>query len=201
MNDELFKLLDEMFPNPICELEYNKDYELLIATMLSAQSTDKRVNMVTKNLFKYNLKELSELDNNVIENIIRPVGTFRRKTEYIKAISKAILRDYSGMVPNDRKYLETLPGVGRKTVSVVLANIYNEPTIAVDTHVERVSNVLGLVSNEHNILKIEKKLMKNIPREKWNRVNDQLVLFGRYICKAKKQDCENCLFRNNCKKK
>lgn len=197
MND-ILNNLQILVPNPICELNYEKDYELLIAVMLSAQSTDKRVNEVTKELFKYTLSELSEMDNFLIESIIRPVGTHTRKTNYIKEISKSLIINYGGLVLNDRNYLESLPGVGRKTTSVVLANLFNEPSIAVDTHVIRVSNQLKLVNNEKDVLKIEEILKSKIPKEDWNKVNNQLILFGRYICKAKKPDCENCLF--NCKK-
>ncbi len=194
------KNLNEMFPNPVCELDYNKDYELLIATMLSAQSTDKRVNLVTKELFKYSLEELSDLDLIIIENIIRSVGSFHKKALFVKEIAKRLLSDSKGVVPNNRDYLETLPGVGRKTVSVVLANLFNEPSVAVDTHVTRVSNVLKIVNNEENVLKIESKIKKIFPKDKWNRVNSQMVLFGRYICKAKKPDCLNCKFNKECKK-
>lgn len=197
MND-ILNNLQILVPNPICELNYEKDYELLIAVMLSAQSTDKRVNEVTKELFNYTLKELSEMDNFLIEDIIRSVGTHTRKTVYIKKIAKNLLSDFNGGVPNDRSYLESLPGVGRKTTSVVLANLFNEPSIAVDTHVIRVSNQLGLVDSEKDVLKIEAILKKKIPRDDWNKVNNQLILFGRYICKAKRPDCENCLF--SCKK-
>ncbi len=198
--NNIIEKLDIMIPNPVCELDYNKDYELLIATMLSAQSTDKRVNIVTKKLFKYTLEELSNLDNVVIENIIKPVGSFRKKTIYIKGIATSLIKDYNGIVPLNREYLESLPGVGRKTTNVVLSNLYNIPTIAVDTHVIRVSNRLKLV-NTDDVVKIEKKLTKTIPKDKWNRVNDQLILFGRYICKAKKPECTNCEFKNNCNKK
>ena len=140
--------LDELFPNPKCELDYNKDYELLIAVMLSAQTTDKRVNMVTKVLFdKYrSLEELSNADINDIINIIKPIGTFNKKAMNIINISKSLLKDKNGVVPNDRTYLESLSGVGRKTTNVVLSNLYNVPCIAVDTHVSRVSKRLGLVS-------------------------------------------------------
>ncbi len=197
--NNIIQNLENMFPNPVCELEYNKDYELLISTMLSAQSTDKRVNMVAKKLYKYNLEELSKLNNEEIEKIIRSVGSYHKKAIYIKEIAKALLIDFKGTVPNNRTYLESLPGVGRKTASVVLANLFNEPSVAVDTHVTRVSNILNIVKNEGNVIKIENKLKNTIPKDKWNRVNSQMVLFGRYICKAKKPDCDKCLFNKACK--
>ncbi len=196
----IIKNLDIMFPNPKCELNYTKDYELLIATMLSAQSTDKRVNTVTKILFKYDIYELSQLNVKTIEKIIYPVGTFRKKSDFILKITKALISDHQGQIPNNRKYLENLPGVGRKTANVVLANIFNEPTFAIDTHMIRVTNILNLVQNEKDVNKIEKKLMKMLPQNNWNRINDQLILFGRYICKAKKPECSNCLFYRKCEK-
>lgn len=192
---EVLEKLDSLFPNPICELNYDKDYELLIATLLSAQSTDKRVNSVTKILFsKYDIFSLKDASIEDIEKIIYPVGTYKRKALYVKELAKRLVEDYSGVVPNNREYLEKLPGVGHKTCNVVLANIYNVPTIAVDTHVIRVANRLGLTKSE-DVLKIEQDLMDFFPKNKWNRVHLQLVLFGRYICKSKKPECDKCPFK------
>ena len=188
--------LDILFPDARCELNYNKDYELLIATILSAQSTDKRVNSVTSILFsKYDIFSLKDANLKDIEKIIYPVGTYHRKAEYIKLVAKELVEKYNGIVPNDRVFLESLPGVGRKTCNVVLSNIYNVPAIAVDTHVKRVAKRLG-ITNEQDVLKIENDLMKFFPKNKWSRVHHQLVLFGRYICKSKKPDCKNCPFDN-----
>ena len=202
MNNVL-EYLNELFPNPKCELEYNKDYELLIAIMLSAQTTDKRVNKVTKVLFnRYpTLNDLAKADINEIENIIRELGSFRKKSIYIKDIASTLLKNWQGYVPNDRKYLESLSGVGRKTVNVFLGIIYNEPTIAVDTHVERVSKRLNFANNDDNVLEVEHKLMKIIPKNKWNIAHHQLVLFGRYHCKAVKPLCDNCKLKEICKRK
>ncbi len=202
MND-IINYLDELFPNPRCELNYNKDYELLIAVMLSAQTTDKRVNMVTEILFKKydTLEKLSKADLNDIINIIRPIGTFNKKANNIISISISLLNDKNGIVPNDRTYLESLDGVGRKTTNVVLSNLYNEPCIAVDTHVSRVSRRLGIAKEKDDVLIVEKKLNKYFPKEKLNRLHHQLVLFGRYYCKAKSPICENCKLKNMCKKK
>lgn len=200
MKCDLLEKLDIMIPNPKCELNYNKDYELLIATVLSAQCTDARVNMVTKELFsKYDIYSLAAANINDIKKIIKSVGTYTRKSEYIIEIAKRLVNDYNGKVPNDRKYLESLPGVGRKTCNVVLSNIYDVPTIAVDTHVERVSKRLNLVRQNDDVIKVENKLMKKIPKNKWSRFHHQMVLFGRYICKSKNPDCENCLLNNECK--
>ncbi len=194
--------LDKMIPNPRCELNYNKDYELLIATMLSAQSTDKRVNEVTKVLFsKYDIFDLAKLDIEEIIPFIRSVGTYSRKSFYLSIIAKKLVAEFNGTVPNNRELLESLPGVGRKTANVVLANLYGIPTIAVDTHVSRVSFILGLTKENDSVEIKEKKLMKIFKEENWNRINEQLVLFGRYICKSKKPDCLNCSFQKDCKYK
>lgn len=197
---EIVDYLDELIPNPKCELNYNKDYELLIATMLSAQTTDKRVNMVTDVLFKkYNtLEKLRKANINDIIEIIRPIGTFNKKASNI--INIAIkLKEVNDTIPNDRKFLESLPGVGRKTTNVVLSNLYNEPYIAVDTHVQRVSKRLGITKSD-DVLKIEKRLYKFFKGQDFCRLHHQLVLFGRYYCKSKNPDCLNCKLNNICKK-
>lgn len=200
MINEVLEQLDIMISNPKCELEYNKDYELLIATVLSAQCTDARVNQVTAKLFSlYDIYTLAKADIKDLERIVRPCGTYTRKAAYIKEIAISLVRDYKGKVPNNRAYLESLPGVGRKTCNVVLSNIYNVPAIAVDTHVDRVSKRLGLAKDNDDVLKVEKKLMKKIPKDKWSRTHHQLVLFGRYICKSKNPDCNNCLLCKHCK--
>ena len=200
--NNIIDYLDELFPNPRCELNYNKDYELLIAVMLSAQTTDKRVNMVTDILFKKydSLEKLASADINDVINIIKPIGTFNKKASNIINISKRLIEDKNKVVVNDRTYLESLPGVGRKTVNVVLSNLYNEPLIAVDTHVSRVSKRLGIAKEKDDVLVVEKKLNKYFPKDKLNRLHHQLVLFGRYYCKAQKPMCDNCKLKDVCKK-
>ena len=194
--------LIKMIPDAKCELNYDKDYELLIATMLSAQTTDKRVNEVTEELFhKYTLPEIAELDVNTLEQIIKPVGTFRRKSIYLKKIASSLVKDYEGVVPNNRNYIESLPGCGHKTCNVVLSNIYNENCIAVDTHVSRVSKRLGLVKESDNVDVIEKKLTKQFSFTSLKDLHHRMVLFGRYICTAKKPQCNNCLLKDICKNK
>ena len=197
--NELITNLDILYPDARCELNYKCDYELLIATVLSAQTTDKRVNMVTKELFKYTLEDLSNLDLKTIEDIIRPIGTYTRKAIYVKEIAKRLLTDEKGIVPNNREYLETLPGVGRKVANVVLSNLFNEPCIAVDTHVNRVAKRLGFAEENDDVFEVEKKLMKIFPKDKWSRLHHQLVLFGRYTCKSKNPMCKECPFINKCK--
>ncbi len=204
MNSKLIEeYLDYLFPNPKCELIYHTDYELLIAVVLSAQSTDKKVNSVTPIIFeKYpTLKKLKEANLEDLESIIRPVGSQHKKASYIKDIATMLVDEYDGIVPKDREKLIKFPGVGRKTSNVFLSEYYNEPAIAVDTHVERVSKRLGLASKNDDVLKIENKLMKVFPKEKWARLHLQLVLFGRYHCKAIKPECSNCKLIDICKEK
>ena len=192
--------LDELFPNPKCELNYNKDYELLLATMLSAQTTDKRVNMVTEILFKkYDLEKLSKAKLEDIIEIIKPIGTFNKKAQNVIEISKRLISDYQGIVPNNREYLESLPGVGRKTTNVVLSNLFNEPCLAVDTHVARVSRRLGLAKNSDTPLEIEKKLSRKFKKEDLGKRHHQLVLFGRYYCVARNPKCSECKIKDLCK--
>lgn len=200
MMNDILDYLDLIIPNPKCELDYNKDYELLIATMLSAQTTDKRVNSVTKVLFsKYpTLNNLADASVSDVATIIRSIGTYNKKANNVVLISKGLL-EY-GYVPNDRKFLESLPGVGRKTVNVVLSNLYNEPLIAVDTHVSRVSVRLGIAKAGDDVLTIEKKLNRKFPKDRLSRLHHQLVLFGRYYCKAINPDCSNCGLKGRCHK-
>lgn len=202
MKNQIINYLDELFPNPRCELIYSKDYELLLSVMMSAQTTDKSVNKVTKILYKkYNTIELlSEANIEDIIKIIRPIGNYNKKANNIINISKSLIKDYKGLVPNNRDYLELLPGVGRKTTNVVLSILYNIPCIAVDTHVSRVSKRLGIVADSDNVLTIEKKLTSYFPKNKLNSLHHQLVLFGRYYCKSINPKCESCKLKNICKK-
>lgn len=203
MMNRLLNYLDELFPNPKCELNYNKDYEFLIAIVLSAQTTDRRVNKVTEVLFREypDLVSLSKADVSRIEDIIREIGTFRRKSIYVRDIALKLVNDGYDYVPNDRKYIESLPGVGRKTANVFLSNIYEEQAIAVDTHVSRVSKRLGLANKNDDVSKIEKKLEKKIPFDRWGKTHHQLVLFGRYYCKAMRPLCDTCKLKDICKYK
>jgi len=197
----IINYLEELFPNAHCELNYEKDYELLIAIVLSAQTTDKKVNKVTKILFsKYkSLEELKNANTEDLEDIIKEIGTYKKKSLFIKNIATKLITDGYTKVPNDRKYLESLSGVGRKTTNVFLAEIYNVPSIAVDTHVERVSKRLKLAKENDNVLTVEQKLMKKIPQDKWIKMHHQLIFFGRYHCKALNPNCQDCKLKNQCK--
>ncbi len=198
--ESILKYMNELYPNASCELHYNKDYELLIATVLSAQCTDKRVNEVSKKLWeKYTLFQLSQADIKEIEEVIHSIGSYTKKAFYIKEIAKRLIEDHQGIVPNDRKYLESLLGVGRKTCNVVLSNLYDVAAIAVDTHVERTAKRLKLAFSNDSVLDVERKLMKKFPEKYWSKLHHQLVLFGRYQCKAIHPLCEDCQLKEYCK--
>ena len=194
--------LDELIPNPICELNYQKDYELVIAVMLSAQTTDKGVNKVTSILFKkYNsLEKLASSNIEDIKEIIKPIGNYNKKANNIIEISKILINKYKKQVPKTYEELEILPGIGRKSANVIRSEIYKIPSFAVDTHVIRVTNRLGLVKTKDPVI-IEKELEKIFKKSDWIRKHQQLVLFGRYYCKAKNPDCQNCKLLNICLKK
>lgn len=199
MIDEILDFLENLIPEPKCELNYTKDYELLIAVMLSAQTTDKRVNLVTKELFsKYNnLEKLANAEEKDVEKIVRTLGSYTKKSKAVIGIARQI--EKLGKVPNNRRLLETLPMVGRKTVSVVLSELFKEPNIAVDTHVERVSKRLGIARKNTDVLGVERALKRKIPKEKWCDTHLRLVHFGRYYCTAKKPMCDNCKLKEICK--
>ena len=199
---EIFDYLDALIPNPKCELNFNCDYELLIAVVLSAQTTDKRVNEVTKVLFtKYpTLEDINKADISSIKEIIKSIGTFNKKAVFVKEIAKTLLEKYDGVVPRTHEELEAIPGVGHKSANVVLGVLYNIPTFAVDTHVERVSKRLGLASAKDDVIQVEKKLMKKVPKDRWIRTHHQFILFGRYYCKAVNPSCDNCKLKNICHK-
>ena len=201
--DLINSYLDELFPEPKCELNYSNDYELLISIMLSAQSTDKRVNQVTSILFdKYkSLEALNEANIDDLENIIRSVGSFRKKSQYIKDIASTLITKYNGVVHRNHDLLVEINGIGRKTANVFLSEYYNEPYIAVDTHVSRVSKRLGLARKNDDVLTIEKKLQKKFDKSLWARRHLQMVLFGRYKCKAISPLCSDCKLKDICNEK
>ena len=200
MKNRIIDYLDLLIPNPKCELEYNKDYELLIATMLSAQTTDKRVNEVTRILFnKYpSLKALSDAKIDDLIKIVMPLGNYHKKASNIKNIATSLVD--IGYIPNDRTFLESLNGVGRKTTNVVLSNLYDEPVLAVDTHIDRVSKRLGLADPNDSVREVEDKLTEYFKDYNLCKLHHQLLLFGRYHCKAINPNCDNCKLKDICKK-
>ena len=199
--DLIINEFDKHFNDPKCELEYTKDYELLLSVMLSAQTTDKSVNMVTRELYKKydTLDKLDTLTLDEIDNYIRSIGLHKTKSKYFKEIITKIKE--IGYVPNDREFLESLSGVGRKTASVVLGILFDIPSFAVDTHVYRVSKRLGITTMKDDVLKTEIKLKKYFDEDEWNKINSQMVLFGRYICTSKNPKCDKCHLKNICKYK
>ena len=201
--DIFFEYLDELYSDAHCELNYKSDYQLLIAIMLSAQTTDKAVNKATAILFsKYDsLKKLADADICDIEKCISFLGMYKNKAKNVKGIAHTIYYEYGGVVPKDPDILMSLPGVGNKTKNCYLAEMYNEPLLAVDTHVQRISKRLGIVKENDSVEAIEKKLMRYIPKEKVNKVNHQIIWFGRYFCKAIKPNCKECKIKASCKER
>ena len=202
-NQELIiNYLNYLYPNAKCELKYRSHFQLLIAVILSAQTTDERVNLVTKELFKEygNSCKLSKASINTIERIIKPVGLYRNKAKNIIKVSEIIEKKYKGKVPKNRYELEELPGVGRKTANIILNNCFDDPTFAVDTHVSRVSRRLCIADSNDDVRTIENKLMEYFPMDKWGKLHHQFIHFGRYKCKAISPNCENCQLIKICKK-
>lgn len=196
---KILKILKSTYPNVKTQLGYGSPFELLVATILSAQCTDKQVNGVTKELFKKlrTPHDFASASNETIENLIRPTGYFRNKAKNIKKCSESLLEKYDGQVPQSLDELVKLPGVGRKTANVVLGSVFNIPGIVVDTHVARISKRLGLTEN-NNPVKIEYDLMEVIPKKEWSDFSLQLIYFGRAICKARKPMCPTCPLYDLC---
>lgn len=195
--------LDELFPNVGCELEYSKDYELVIAVMLSAQTTDKSVNAVTRVLFsRYkSLEELAKANLSDIEDIIHSIGLYKNKAANVLKIANKLLNDFGGVVPSDKDLLQTLPGVGNKTAGVIRAEIFKIPDLPVDTHILRITKRLGLANKSDDALATEKKLKKIIPEDRWIKSHHQFIHFGRYFCTARNPQCEKCKISCFCNKK
>lgn len=200
MIKEVMDYLTEMFPNPEPELKYNSDFQLLIAVILSAQCTDKRVNQVTEKLFKTYPDSYAFLDltQQELEKIIYSTGFYHNKAKNILALCKVLCEQYNGEVPQNPDVLETLPGVGRKTANVVSSALFGANRIGVDTHVLRVTNRIGLV-NAKTPLEVEKQWTKKYPNYINHDAHFRLVLFGRYHCKAQKPNCVECKIKNLCK--
>ncbi len=193
--------IDSLFPHAKCELFYNRDYELVIAVMLSAQTTDKAVNGVTEKLFK-DYPSLEELDNASIEDIedhIKSLGLYKNKAKNIKGITHKILSDFKGELPSDKDLLQTLPGIGNKSAGVIRIEVFKIPDLPVDTHIIRITNRLGIASNSDEPIDIERKLKKLIPESNWIKTHHQLIHFGRYFCLARSPKCEECKLREYCK--
>lgn len=198
--DICLDILEETYPDAHCELDHKSPFELLVATILSAQCTDIRVNKVTSEMFKkYNKPEdFANMDINKLEGLIKECGLFRNKAKNIKTSSSVILENYNGEVPNTISELLKLPGVGKKTANVVASTAFGVPAIAVDTHVFRVSNRIGFV-HEKNVLDTEKALQNKIDKSRWTKAHHLFIFHGRRCCTARSPRCESCTINKICR--
>jgi endonuclease-3 len=199
---KIFEVLSKAMPNPTTELIYQTPFQLLIAVILSAQATDKSVNKATLLLFKKapDAKQLAQMYLCDVESCIKTIGLYKKKAKNILETAKIIHIKFKGQVPHDRLLLEALPGVGRKTANVILNTIFNEPAIAVDTHIFRISNRLNIAPGK-NVLEVEKKLMKVTPKKFLKDAHHLLIFHGRYTCTARLPKCYNCAINDLCEYK
>lgn len=199
--NEILDLLEKEYPDAECALDYDSVFHLLLAVVLSAQTTDVSVNKVTPELFKkYETpKQLAQADEKEVAEIIRTIGMYRTKSKNIINLAKMLVEKYDGIVPESDEELVKLPGVGRKTANVVMAVGFGHQRIAVDTHVFRVSNRIGIV-NEPDVLKTELALMKTIPENRWTKTHHSLIFHGRRCCTARNPKCDECVIKDLCKR-
>ena len=198
---QIAEYIDSLFPNAKCELFYQKDYELVIAVMLSAQTTDKAVNQVTESLFKDypSLETLDKASLGEIESHIKRLGMYKNKAANIKGIAHVLLTDFNGIVPSNKDLLQTLPGIGNKSAGVIRAEVFKIPDLPVDTHIIRITNRLGIANKNDEPIDIERKLKKIIPEDSWIKSHHQLIHFGRYFCTARSPKCAECKLKDICK--
>jgi endonuclease-3 len=194
---EIYRRLQAANPNPTTELEYGTPFELLVAVVLSAQATDKSVNLATRKLFPATPEKLAGLGVTGLEEHIKSIGLYRNKAKNVVALSEILIKEHGGEVPSEREALERLPGVGRKTANVVLNTAFGQPTVAVDTHIYRVANRTGLAPGK-DVVEVEQKLLKLTPPEYLKNAHHWLILHGRYVCLARKPGCPQCLIRDLC---
>lgn len=199
------EILDEMeriFPDARCELNHETPFQLLVAVVLSAQTTDAMVNRVTPDLFSRfpDCKSMAQADVSQIASCIRKIGLYRNKAKSISSLSKTLLEKYDGQVPSSYQALLKLPGVGRKTANVVRSVAFDIPSFAVDTHVNRVSKRLGLAKYSDSVEKVEEKLKRKMDRSRWNQAHHDFIFFGRYLCHSRNPECDRCPFSSFCKK-
>jgi endonuclease-3 len=196
---ELFRRFRKLNPHPTTELEYTTPFELLVAVILSAQATDKSVNLATRELYKVANSPRAILDLGIdgLSNYVKSIGLYRGKAKNIIATCRVLLEEHGGQVPATREGLEALPGVGRKTANVILNTAFGQPTIAVDTHIFRVANRLGLAPGK-TVREVEDKLEKRVPDEFRKDAHHWLILHGRYVCKARRPDCPGCVLADVC---
>ena len=199
--NKTLEFIDSLFPDAKCELFYNQDYELAIAVMLSAQTTDKAVNKVTSVLFSRfpTIESLKNAELSEIECIIKSIGLYKNKAKNIKDLARVLVDEFNGVLPSDKNDLQRLPGIGNKSAGVIRCEVFKIPDLPVDTHIIRISNRLGFADSKDEPIDIEHKLKKLIPEDRWIKTHHQLIHFGRYFCTAKKPRCEACKLRDFCK--
>lgn len=197
----IYSELEKMFPDAHCELNYQTVYQLAVAVMLSAQTTDISVNKVTPALFERypDAFAMAQASQKEVEDLIRSIGLYKNKAANLIAMSRQLAEEYGGIVPDDMEQLVQLRGIGRKSANVIMSEGYKHPAIAVDTHVHRVSVRLYLAAADDDVNEVERKLMKQFPRERWSKLHHLLIFFGRYMCSARKPQCEHCPFRQCCR--
>lgn len=199
--DFIYSELFKMFPDAKCELEHRNAFELCVAVLLSAQTTDKSVNKVTPALFdRYpSPYELAKADAQEVEGYIHSIGLYRNKSRNIIKLSQELIEQFDGEVPHTMKELTSLSGIGRKSANVVLLECFNVPSVPVDTHVERVSKRLKIAKEGDSVLDVERKIKRKFKREQWGKLHHLLIFFGRYKCKAQNPDCTDCPFFCECR--
>ena len=197
----IYDQLDRLFPQAHCELDYGSIFQLAVAVMLSAQTTDVSVNKVTPALFEAypDAFRMSQADQKDVENLIHSIGLYRNKAANVIAMSRQLVEEYDGIVPSTIEQLTKLRGIGRKSANVILSEGYKIPAIAVDTHVHRVSIRLYLAGEDDDVDRVEKKLMKQFPKETWSKLHHLLIFFGRYMCAARNPQCDSCPFSEHCR--
>ena len=197
---EIFSRFAAINPHPVTELEYNSTFELLVAVLLSAQATDKSVNLATRVLFRdaNTPAQILALGEERLAEYIQRIGLYKSKARHLIATCRILIEQHNSIVPQDRTALEALPGVGRKTANLILNTAFGEPVMAVDTHIFRVSNRIGLAPGK-TVLAVEHKLMKAIPKDYLLHAHHWLILHGRYVCKARKPECAQCIIADLCK--
>lgn len=203
LKDDVTNILDEIekiFPQASCELIYHNMYELIVAVSLSAQTTDKAVNLVTPHLFEVypTVYDLAVANPSQVKEYIKTIGLSTNKSKNIVAMAKMVVEEYEGVIPHTQDDLERLPGVGRKTANVVLTEGYHIPRIPVDTHVERVSKRLGIADDADNVVEVEERLMQLIDESRWHKAHHLLLFMGRYQCLARNPKCEQCFYQSKC---
>lgn len=200
-SERILNTIEEMFPNAKTELDYKNVFELCIAVILSAQTTDLAVNKLTPKLFELypDAKSLARANQKDVEKVLRTIGLYRNKAKNIIEFANQIVNDFDNQVPNTKDQLITLAGVGTKTANVILSEYFKIPAIAVDTHVERVTKRLKIVRENYSVLQTEKRLERALPKERWSQAHHSFILFGRYHCMARNPKCDVCPLTADCK--